>query len=112
MNFLIARVGQSPTIEETLDMRHYGEITDIIVLANILKREIHVHSFAGDQETGSMRVKPVAAQIHETLHLFLDIHAQHYTALVQLSSVSSDLNESSAGVFQYLSNTPEFRMYK
>lgn len=111
INYLTAIVGQSLAIEETLDMRHYGEIGDVIILANILKREIHVHSFVGEQEVGSMRIPPLSTQINETLHLFLDIPAEHYTALVQLSAVSPGLNEPGTGVFQYPNNTTEFRMY-
>ena len=45
-------IAQWLTVEETLDMTYYEEITDIIILANILKREIYVHSFVVEQEAG------------------------------------------------------------
>ena len=80
-------IAQWLTVEETLDMTYYEEITDIIILANILKREIYVHSFSGEQEAGSMRIPPISASTKERIHLHLDLCTQHYTALVCINKI-------------------------
>lgn len=68
---------QQLTIEQTLNMRHCGEISDFIILDNILKTEIRVHSFIGQQKADSMGIPPLATQINETVHLSLDIPVHH-----------------------------------
>ena len=73
------------TKAEIMRIGRFAEFEEVLLMSYILKRPINIYT--GDDN--SMRFAPSASE--NELHLYLNLHAQHYTALVPLHLQSPSL---------------------